>query len=175
MGILRVTACRLACGAIFLLQIPEDRAVPQKLTHSRTNCRWAQGPGLRNEARPGDSLTGKPGPSLRKEVMPPCTALTASGCSDRSSEGRGHRGRHGKRFPGHTVPRWSSVWVTIASVGGRRVRPDFLHPRTLRVYSTQKKRVAFNVSKMLAGAGAEGEVGELGSAWGRAPWGRRRV
>lgn len=32
--------------------------------------------------------------------------------------------------------------------------------RTLRVYSTQKKRVAFNVSKMLAGAGAEGEVGD---------------
>ncbi|XP_054566634.1 chromatin assembly factor 1 subunit B isoform X1 [Eptesicus fuscus] len=30
--------------------------------------------------------------------------------------------------------------------------------RTLRVYSTQKKRVAFNVSKMLAGAGAEGEA-----------------
>ncbi|XP_006774212.2 PREDICTED: chromatin assembly factor 1 subunit B [Myotis davidii] len=30
--------------------------------------------------------------------------------------------------------------------------------RTLRVYSTQKKRVAFNVSKMLAGTGAEGEA-----------------
>lgn len=30
--------------------------------------------------------------------------------------------------------------------------------RTLRVYSTQKKRVAFNVSKMPAGAGAEGEA-----------------
>ncbi|XP_014391123.1 PREDICTED: chromatin assembly factor 1 subunit B [Myotis brandtii] len=30
--------------------------------------------------------------------------------------------------------------------------------RTLRVYSTQKKRVAFNVSKMLAGAGTEGEA-----------------
>lgn len=30
--------------------------------------------------------------------------------------------------------------------------------RTLRVYSTQKKRVAFNVSKMLSGAGAEGEA-----------------
>ncbi|XP_045441181.1 chromatin assembly factor 1 subunit B isoform X2 [Pipistrellus kuhlii] len=30
--------------------------------------------------------------------------------------------------------------------------------RTLRVYSTQKKRVAFNVSKMLVGAGAEGEA-----------------
>lgn len=28
------------------------------------------------------------------------------------------------------------------------------------MYSTQKKRVAFNVSKMLAGAGAEGEVGD---------------
>ncbi|XP_030185438.1 chromatin assembly factor 1 subunit B isoform X1 [Lynx canadensis] len=30
--------------------------------------------------------------------------------------------------------------------------------RILRVYSTQKKRVAFNVSKMLSGIGAEGEV-----------------
>ncbi|KAF7483761.1 chromatin assembly factor 1 subunit B [Marmota monax] len=30
--------------------------------------------------------------------------------------------------------------------------------RVLRVYSTQKKRVAFNVSKMLSGIGAEGEV-----------------
>ena len=30
--------------------------------------------------------------------------------------------------------------------------------RILRVYSTQKKRVAFNVSKMLSGVGAEGEV-----------------
>ncbi|XP_036099728.1 chromatin assembly factor 1 subunit B [Molossus molossus] len=30
--------------------------------------------------------------------------------------------------------------------------------RTLRVYSTQKKRVAFNVSKMLSGTGAEGEA-----------------
>ncbi|KAM5281676.1 chromatin assembly factor 1 subunit B [Ctenodactylus gundi] len=30
--------------------------------------------------------------------------------------------------------------------------------RVLRVYSTQKKRVAFNVSKMLPGAGAEGEA-----------------
>uniref|UniRef100_A0A8D2DMA2 Chromatin assembly factor 1 subunit B n=1 Tax=Sciurus vulgaris TaxID=55149 RepID=A0A8D2DMA2_SCIVU len=30
--------------------------------------------------------------------------------------------------------------------------------RVLRVYSTQKKRVAFNVSKMLSGVGAEGEV-----------------
>ncbi|KAG8518558.1 Chromatin assembly factor 1 subunit B, partial [Galemys pyrenaicus] len=30
--------------------------------------------------------------------------------------------------------------------------------RTLRVYSTQKKRVAFNVSKMLSGVGAEGEA-----------------
>ncbi|KAM8813347.1 chromatin assembly factor 1 subunit B [Rhynchonycteris naso] len=30
--------------------------------------------------------------------------------------------------------------------------------RTLRVYSTQKKRVAFNVSKMLSGMGAEGEA-----------------
>ncbi|XP_029420726.1 chromatin assembly factor 1 subunit B isoform X2 [Nannospalax galili] len=30
--------------------------------------------------------------------------------------------------------------------------------RVLRVYSTQKKRVAFNVSKMLAGIGAEGEA-----------------
>lgn len=29
----------------------------------------------------------------------------------------------------------------------------------LRVYSTQKKRVAFNVSKMLSGQGPEGEVG----------------
>lgn len=28
------------------------------------------------------------------------------------------------------------------------------------MYSTQKKRVAFNVSKMLSGAGAEGEVGQ---------------
>lgn len=31
--------------------------------------------------------------------------------------------------------------------------------RVLRVYSTQKKRVAFNVSKMLSGQGPEGEVG----------------
>nr|XP_045006679.1 chromatin assembly factor 1 subunit B [Jaculus jaculus]XP_045006680.1 chromatin assembly factor 1 subunit B [Jaculus jaculus] len=30
--------------------------------------------------------------------------------------------------------------------------------RVLRVYSTQKKRVAFNVSKMLSGVGAEGEA-----------------
>ncbi|XP_047420822.1 chromatin assembly factor 1 subunit B isoform X1 [Sciurus carolinensis] len=30
--------------------------------------------------------------------------------------------------------------------------------RVLRVYSTQKKRVAFNVSKMLSGVGVEGEV-----------------
>lgn len=30
--------------------------------------------------------------------------------------------------------------------------------RILRVYSIQKKRVAFNVSKMLSGIGAEGEV-----------------
>lgn len=31
--------------------------------------------------------------------------------------------------------------------------------RVLRVYSTQKKRVAFNISKMLSGQGPEGEVG----------------
>ena len=31
--------------------------------------------------------------------------------------------------------------------------------RVLRVYSTQKKRVAFNISKMLPGQGPEGEVG----------------
>lgn len=49
--------------------------------------------------------------------------------------------------------------------------------RTLRVYSTQKKRVAFNVSKMLTGAGAEGEVGRRcpGFAWQRDAVERRQV
>lgn len=36
---------------------------------------------------------------------------------------------------------------------------DFSFFRVLRVYSTQKKRVAFNISKMLPGQGPEGEVG----------------
>ena len=31
--------------------------------------------------------------------------------------------------------------------------------RVLRIYNTQKKRVAFNISKMLSGQGPEGEVG----------------
>lgn len=36
---------------------------------------------------------------------------------------------------------------------------DFSFFRVLRVYSTQKKRVAFNISKMLSGQVPEGEVG----------------
>lgn len=41
----------------------------------------------------------------------------------------------------------------------RRDKSDFSYLfRILRVYSIQKKRVAFNVSKMLSGVGAEGEV-----------------
>lgn len=41
----------------------------------------------------------------------------------------------------------------------RRDKSDFSSLfRILRVYSTLKKRVAFNVSKMLSGVGAEGEV-----------------
>lgn len=38
------------------------------------------------------------------------------------------------------------------------------------MYSTQKKRVAFNVSKMLSGIGTEGEVPETGHLGGSRAW-----
>lgn len=68
---------------------------------------------------------------------------------------------------------WSSIMVQLKSgihrraVGCHCVRPssglardsDFSFFRVLRVYGTQKKRVVFNISKMLSGQGPEGEVG----------------
>lgn len=67
-------------------------------------------------------------------------------------------------FAGQTLCKQSSVlWIGGLYVKHnsftRREKSDVSSSsRILRVYSIQKKRVAFNVSKMLSGVGAEGEV-----------------